>query len=426
MPPETTSNIPVSFHGPGKAALLILAGALLIFVLWATFAPLNSGAIAPGEIIPAGKTKTIQHLEGGIVSAIHVKEGQKVVAGQVLLELDDTEAKAQLAIATTDEAALGALLARLRAERDGTPWSLSPATSPSADNQARLFEGRRNALRKELEGFQQRIRDAKTELAGWQAKEIQLKMQLRNAEEESRINQGLFEKNFISRPRLLQLESRKAEVAGLIAENAAEESRARQKITDAEVAIEKLKHDWLNIVLEEFRKTNESMTAASERVRVAKDRLARRHIVAPQDGAVNGLRYTTVGGVVAPGAVVLDVTPSSDQLLVEGRLSPDDIDVVRPGLEARVRLTAYKTRRHFSLKGTVTQVSSDTFKDERSGASFYKIRVEIPESELHTVAPMTLVPGMLAQVEVVTGERTALRYILDPVIDSFHRAMKEK
>jgi multidrug resistance efflux pump len=135
------------------------------------------------------------------------------------------------------------------------PWSLSPATGPSADNQARLFEGRRNALRKELEGFQQRIRDAKTELAGWQAKEIQLKMQLRNAEEESRINQGLFEKNFISRPRLLQLESRKAEVAGLIAENAAEESRARQKITDAEVAIEKLKHDWLNIVLEDFRKS---------------------------------------------------------------------------------------------------------------------------------------------------------------------------
>jgi HlyD family type I secretion membrane fusion protein len=426
MHPDSASNIPVSFHGPGKAALSILAAALLLFVLWATFAPLNSGAIAPGEIIPAGKTKTVQHLEGGIVSAIKVKEGQKVVTGQVLIELDDTEAKAQLEIAKTDEAALGALLARLRAERDGTRWPLGRAASPSADNQARLFEGRRNALRKELEGLQQRIRDAGTELAGWQAKDIQLKTQLSHAEEESRINRGLFEKNFISRPRLLQLESRKAEVAGLIAENAAEESRARQKITDAEVAIEKLKHDWLNIVLEDFRKTNESLVAASERVRVAKDRLTRRWIVAPQDGEVNGLRYTTIGGVVAPGAVVLDVTPSSDQLLVEGRLSPDDIDVVRPGLEARVRLTAYKSRRHFSLKGTVTLVSSDTFKDEKAGHSFYKIRVEIPESELHTVAPMTLVPGMLAQVEVVTGERTALRYILDPIIDSFHRAMKEK
>lgn len=426
MLPDASRVIPVSFHGPGRAALLVISATLVLFLLWGTLAPLNSGAIAPGEIIPAGKTKTVQHLEGGIVRAILVKEGEKVAAGQVLLELEDTEAKAQLAIATTEEAAQAALLARLRAERDGTRLPPNLVVSNSTDNQARLFDGRRNALRKELEGLQKRIHDAEKESAGWVAKDVQLEMLLTHADEESRINQGLFEKNFISRPRLLQLESRKAEVAGMIAENTAEVSRAHQKITDAEVAIEKLKHDWLNSVLEDLRKTQESLAAAAERLKVMKDRLARTRIVAPQDGVVNGLRYTTVGGVVAPGGVILDVTPSSDQLLVEGRLSPDDIDVVHQGLPARVRLTAYKARRHFSLKGTVTQVSSDTFRDDKSGRSFYKIRVEIPDSELHTVAPMTLVPGMLAQVEVVTGERSALRYLIDPVVESFHRAMKEK
>lgn len=426
MSPDISPAIPVSFRGPGKVALAVVAATLVLFVLWGILAPLNSGAIAPGEIIPAGKTKTIQHLEGGIVRAIHVKEGEKVVAGQALLELDDTEAKAQLAIAVTEESAQAALLERLRTERDGTRLPTQSTRGGSVGNQARLFEARRTSLRKDLEGLQKRILDAERELAGWLAKETQLQTLLANAEEESRINQGLYDKNFISRPRLLQLANRKAEVAGMIAENSAEVSRARQKITETDAAIEKLKHDWLNSVLEDLRKAQESHSAAVERVKVAKDRLTRTRIVAPQDGGVNGLRYTTIGGVVAPGGIVMDVTPSSDQLLVEAQLSPNDIDVIHQGIPARVRLTAYKSRRYFSLKGRVTQISPDTFREEKSGHSFYKIRVEIPDSELHAIDRTTLMPGMLAQVEVVTGERTAFRYIIDPVVESFHRAMKEK
>lgn len=426
MSPDISPVIPVSFRGPGKVAMGVVAATLVLFVLWGILAPLNSGAIAPGEIIPAGKTKTIQHLEGGIVRAIHVKEGEKVVAGQTLLELDDTEAKAQLAIAVTEESAQAALLERLRTERDGTRLPPQSAGGGSADNQARLFEARRASLRKDLEGQQKRILDAERELAGWLAKETQLQTLLANAEEESRINQELYDKKFISRPRLLQLASRKAEVAGMIAENTAEASRARQKITETGAAIEKLKHDWMNSVLEDLRKAQESHSAAVERVKVARDRLTRTRIVAPQDGGINGLRYTTIGGVVAPGGIVMDVTPSSDRLLVEAQLSPNDIDVVHQGIPARVRLTAYKSRRYFSLKGSVAQISPDTFREEKSGHSFYKIRVEIPDSELHAIDRTTLVPGMLAQVEVVTGERTAFRYILDPVVESFHRAMKEK
>jgi HlyD family type I secretion membrane fusion protein len=141
---------------------------------------------------------------------------------------------------------------------------------------------------------------------------------------------------------------------------------------------------------------------------------------------VNGLRYMTVGGVIPPGGVVLDITPASDQLVVEAHLSPDDIDVVHLQLPARVRLSAYKARWYFALKGEVTQISSDTFKDDKTGRSHYKVRVEIPESELQSIDKVALVPGMLAQVEIVTGERSALRYIFDPIINSMQRAFKEK
>lgn len=424
MQPEA-SLIPLSFRAPGITAAVVLGATLGIFILWGALAPINSAAIATGEIIPAGKTKTIQHLEGGIIRTIAVKEGESVTAGQTLIEMDDTEAKAQLAIVASEEASLGALLSRLKAERDGVRLPPLRSVSPSVANQARLFEARREALYKELDGLQRRIVDAQSELVGWENKETYLSAMADSAEEEFKLNHGLYDKGYIARPKLLQLESRKAETAASIAENRAEVARAKQKITDAEVGISKLKTQWLNSVLEDLSKTEEAHNAALEKLAVARDRLARTKVTAPQSGVVNSLRFMTVGGVIPPGGAILDITPSSDQLVVEAQLSPDDIDVVHPGLSAKVRLTAYKTRWHFALNGIVKQVAPDTVKEEKSGRSFYKVRVEIPDSELHSIDRMTLVPGMLAQVEIVTGERSALRYLLDPVIESFHRAMKE-
>ena len=421
-----TQEIPVSFKGPGMAAALVLAFTLCIFLTWGAIAPINSAAIATGQIIPAGKSKTIQHLEGGIIRNIKVKEGERVVAGQTLIELDDTEAKAQLAIATTEEVTLAALLSRLKAERDGARLPPVTTANSSTANQLRLFEARRYALNKELEGLQKRIKDAQSELAGWESKDAQLSSMSKSAEEELNINHKLYENGFIAKPKLLQLESRKAETAASIAENRAESARAHQKITDAEATIAKLKSEWLNNILEELNKTEASLESAQERVAVAKDRLQRTIITAPQEGVVNGLNFMTVGGVIPPGGAILDITPSSDELIVEAQLPPDYIDVVHPGLQAKVRLTAYKTRWHFALTGKVSQVSPDTTKDQKSGLSFYKVRVEIPESELQSIDRMKLVPGMLAQVEIVTGERSALRYLFDPVIESFNRAMKEK
>jgi HlyD family secretion protein len=425
MSPEL-AVIPTSFRGPGRAVAVVLAVVTTLLLLWGALAPINSGAVATGEVLPEGRTKIIQHLEGGIIRVISVKDGDKVVEGQELMRLEDTDAKAQLAIVSADEAAQAALVARLVAERDGTPLPQLKPGSSSVATQIRLFDARRQALHKEMDGLNSRIRAAVSERDSWSTKSTHLKAMSAYAEEESQLNQGLYEKNFISRPRLLQLNSRKSETSANLAESDAEAARAQQKVTDGETAISKLKGDWLTSVLEELRKAQDAHDAAREKLQVAQDRLARTRIAAPLDGRVNGLRYSTIGGVVPSGGAIMEVTPSTEHLLVEARLLPDDIEAVHVGLPARVRLSAYKTRWHFALKGKVSSVSPDTFKDEKAGRSYYKVQVEIPDTELDARDKTILVPGMLAQVEIVTGERTALRYLLDPVIDSFGRAMKEK
>lgn len=420
--------VPTDTRFDTRAFYAVAACFFGFLLLWGFFAELDSGAIAEGEVIPAGRVKTVQHLEGGIIRAIRVREGESVRAGTELLRLDDTEARAQLSIAETDRAAQEALLQRLEAERDSRPYRPAPeiAASPSAMAQVRLFESRQEALRKEETGLNVRLDGIRRELQSWEDKGAALVELQTNAEEESRLNQRLFDKNFISRPRLLQLQGQHAESAARLSENSAEIARSRQRLADTEVTIAKLKNDWMSALLEELRRAQEAAAAARERVTVARDRLARTRLVAPQDGIVNDLRYTTLGGVVPPGGAVLDVVPVAERLVVEARVLPDDIDVVRTGLEARVRLTAYKARSHISLIGKVTHVSGSTFRDEHAQSrSFYKTRVEIDAKELDKVERGLLIPGMLAQVEIVAGKRSAMRYLFDPIIDSMNRAFKE-
>lgn len=421
-------RIPVDTRLDSRIFYAVAAVFIGLFVVWGSFAELNAAAIATGEVIPAGRVKTIQHLEGGIIQAILVREGERVKAGSELLQLDETEARAQVGIAETELSAQTALVDRLEAERDGRAYQPSAvvANSPSALAQLRLFESRQQALNKELAGLAARLDGIRGELQSWQAKGAALGELRANADEERKLNQRLYEQNFISRPRLLQLQSQHADSAARQGENSAEIARARQRIADTEVAIAKLKNDWMGSLLEELRRAQDAATAAGERAAVARDRLARRHVVAPQDGVVNGLKYTTAGGVVPPGGAILDVVPDAEPLVVEARVLPDDIDVVMAGREARVRLTAYKARSHITLVGKVVQVSGTTFRDEHPpGFTYYKARIEIAAEESAKVERGLLIPGMLAQVEIAAGQRSALRYLFDPIIDSVNRAFKE-
>lgn len=327
------------------------------FFLWGFLAQLDAGAIAIGEVIPDGKIRTVQHLEGGIIRAIKIRDGDRVREGDELLTLDDKAIRSEVEIAD-----------------------------------------------RELIGYKARLVDVRREVASWMARRESLNRLAINAEEETRINRGLYEKKFISRPRLLQLENQTAQTNVMIGENAAELARARQKKAEIEAA----------------------EASVRERRTVALSRLERTRIVAPQDGVVNNLKYATLGGVIPPGGVVLEIVPDSEQLVIEAKIMPDDIDVVYPGLGTRVKLTAYKARSHITLKGTVVAVSASTFKDETTqGRPYYKARIEIGQGELKKVDRGMLMPGMMALVDITSGKRSAIRYLFDPVLDGFGRAFKE-
>ena len=424
---QQARQVPVELRRYAIAAGAVAAVFFGVLLIWGSLAQLDAGALASGEVIPSGRVKTVQHLEGGIIAAIEVREGDLVKEGQPLMRIQDTEARALVSINETERVAQQALLARLTAERDGLPQGAMTRTGVAGvDNQARLFEQRRRALAREEAGIRSRIALAKGEMSAWQQRGETINKSLEFQVENTRMNQKLYEQNFIARPRLLDLQSREAEVTASLQETRAEQLRAQTRITDSELALDKLRGDWLTIVLDDLRKAQDAFAAAKEREAVARDKLARTEVRAPQEGRVQQLRYTTVGGVVPPNGAIMDVVPMRDDMVVEARIAPDDIDVVVPGLLSRVRLTAYRSRTHIALHGKVTQVSADVVRDERQpGIVWYKARIKIDDDPQLKKYQMVLVPGMLVQVEIVTGTRSVLRYLMDPLLVSAQRAFWE-
>lgn len=422
-----TLPIPVELASTTRAATWVFGAVMTVAILWGIFAELHGGAIAMGEVTPFGRSKTIQHLEGGIIREIHVRDGDLVKEGQTLIVLDDSEARAAFAIAEIEQAARAALVERLIAERDGRTYRPGKeVASPAVQSQLRLFQVRSNALRKEIMSLESRIDEQRQELAAWQKRTEALANLIGNADEEKRINQGLYEKNYISRSRLLALDSRSSETRASQGESEAEMARTRQRISDTEMQVVKLRNDWLNAVLDDLRRSQDELAAANEKLRVAHERMMRTRVVAPQDGIVNGLRTMTLGAVVPPGGILLDVVPVTDRMVIEVRVSPDDVDIVQIGSPCRLRFTAYKARANLRLEGIVREVSAATFHDEKNGAAYYTARIEAQEEQLHGEANLQLRPGMLVEVEIVGGARSPLQYLFEPISQSLGRAFKEE
>jgi HlyD family type I secretion membrane fusion protein len=424
---EEVFHVPVEVGQGTRAAIWLFVAMMAVLAAWSVFAELSEGAISMGEVIPAGRSKTIQHLDGGIVREIHVRDGDKVKQGQELITLEDSEPRAMVAIAETELAAYTALIERLTAERDSKQYRVKQNVGNSAiQAQMRIFELRRQSMQNEILSLEARIANLKEELRAWQSRAKSLAQLTINAEEERKQNQVLYEQNFISRTRLLALDSQSSQTLATQGETEAEIARTNQRISDTQLQINKLRNDWMNAILDELRRAQDAWSVASEKARVAHDRLDRTRIRAPQDGVVKGLRTMTIGAVVTPGGALLDVVPVSDKMEVEAKVSPDDIDVVKAGSPCRVRFTAYKARSHLSLHGTVKDVSAATFRDEKSGMSYYTARIEVSQDSLEPGEHIALHPGMLAEVEFTGNKRSPLRYLTDPVMQSFTRAFKEE
>ena len=429
--------------GVGPTMAFGIAAAALFFggfAGWAAVAPLESAAIAPGEIGVSGERRTVQHLEGGIVAELRVAEGDAVRAGETVLVLDDTRARAALALVEGRRRSAAALRARLAAERDGLPairwpgWLRRAADGGGGGTgdeeevlaaQERIFAARRASFETEaaiVEGQAAQLRQIAAGLAGQIAAQDR---QLTLLAAEIRDVRALVAQGFARRPRLLALERRQAEVEGERARNRAETARIETRIGEARLELLRLGNARRTEVTAALREVEAQLAELRERLAVARDALARTRVAAPVAGTVVGLAVFTQGGVVAPGQRLMDIVPKEDSLVIEARVAPTDIDSVAAGLPARVHLTSFSLLSTPPLDGRVQRVSADSFTDERTGAAWYEARVVL-DPDQPALAGLRLMPGMPAEVMIVTGANTPLEYLLKPILVSLRRALREE
>jgi membrane fusion protein, epimerase transport system len=434
MNPSTNTGMGIS--GPvltGVALIVIFIG---IFGSWAALAPLNSAALAPGVIRVESNRKTVQHLEGGIIEKIHVREGDRVKAGQMVVTLTETRSKATLGLLLSRYHAASAQQARLASERDGKRTIVFPKeltdsatdadTRAIIDGQKSIFIARRNSLEGQTAIMGQRISQAREEIQGLKGQIKSENHQLKLISEEISGVKQLFDKGLARKPRLLALQRRQSEIEGSISKNRARMAQIRQAILESQLQIKELQTKALNETLQRLREVQEQLADIKEQRRAAEDVLKRATIRAPLDGTIVGLQVHTTGGVVAPGAPILDIIPSDELLVIDAQIDPKDIDIIRVGLPAQVRLTAFNQRNVPPVEGVVTSVSADRFTDQNTGGSYFKAQVNLKESAREALQGRTLISGMQADVMIVTGERTALDYLIAPLVRSFDRSFREK
>ncbi len=440
--------------GSGRVGVgpVIVTGLVIIalffggFGSWAALAPLDSAAIAPGVVSGASNRKTVQHLEGGIVGQILVRDGDDVTAGQVLIRLDETRPRAILDLLRGRQRATAALATRLIAERDERDeiefpaWLLTAGEDPGVAaviaGERSIFEARKDMLAGQIAVLRQRRGQFSEEIKGIEGQITAGDTQLRLIAEETAAVEHLIKKGLERKPRLLALQRRSAGIEGNRSQNQAFIARAKQNIGEARLRIAQLESARMTEVVEQLREVQEKLFDLDERIRAAKDVLRRTEIRAVQAGTVVGLQVNTPGGVIGPGEPLLDIVPRDTRLIVETFVDPKDIDVVHAGLAAKVRLTAFTQRHALPIDGRVLSVSADILIDDRTGDPYYLVRVELTGDPAATLegafpgfprwrAPWRIYPGMQAEVMIISGERTALEYFLAPITRSLNRAFRE-
>jgi HlyD family secretion protein len=430
-------------RAPLFAGAAVMAVFVVGFGLWSSFAPLQSAAVASGVVAVESYRKTVQHLEGGIIDQILVKDGDYVTEGQPLVRLDATRARTTYAAVEGQLWDATARQARLMAERDGkdsitfpAPLVASAAQDSTASQviagQQTIFAARRTLLDSKIAAIRERIQQSKEEIKGFSAQDAAAQTKLNLIAVEIADSRKLLASGLERKSHLLQLERDQAEIRGNRGQLSAQIARSQQTMAEAEVNILTLRHDSASEVAQQLRETEEKVHELREQLQAAADVLSRIEVRAPEAGVVTDLKVHTPGGVVKPGDPLLDLVPKADRMIIKARVRPEDSDSVRVGLPALVRLLPYKQRRTPPVEGTVVYLSADRLIDDRPeagqpvGQPYYLAKIEVDEAALKKLPEVQLVPGMPAEVMIKTGKTTVALYALSPILDSFDRAFREK
>jgi HlyD family secretion protein len=418
----------------GLVVVLVLAGG---FGGWASTVPISGALIAPGSVVVDTNVKKVQHPTGGVVGEVRVRDGDVVKAGDIVVRLDETVVRASLAIVVKTLNGLYARAARLEAEQRGLDKIVFPAAlTDRADDpdvrdvmasETKLFEVRVNGRTGQKAQLRERITQLNEEIAGLKAQEAAKDKEIALVEKELVGVRQLYDQHLVQLTRLTTLERDAARLAGERAQYIASRAQARGKITETELQIIQVDKDMVSEVSKDLRETNDKIGEFVERKVTAEDQLRRIDIRAPQDGVVLQSTVHTVGGVITAGDAIMMIVPKADDLSVEAKVNPQDIDKLQVGQKTLLRLSAFNQRTTPELNGLVTRVSADVTTDQRTGQSYYTIRVSMPPAEVARLgAENKIIPGMPVEAFVQTGDRTMMSYLLKPLSDQFMRSFREK
>ena len=417
----------------GLALVLIVAGG---FGGWASTVPISGALIAPGAVVVDTNVKKVQHPTGGVVGEVRVRDGDIVKAGDIVVRLDETVVKASLAIVVKTLNGLWARAARLEAEQRGLdkikfpPMLTDRADDPDVRDvlasETKLFEVRVNGRSGQKSQLRERVTQLNEEIGGLSAQEEAKNKEIALVEKELIGVRQLYDQHLVQISRLTTLERDAARLSGERAQYIASRAQAKGKITETELQIIQVDKDMVSEVSKDLRETNDKIGEFVERKVTAEDQLRRIDIRAPQDGVVLQSTVHTVGGVITAGDAIMMIVPQADDLSVEAKVNPQDIDKLQIGQKTLLRLSAFNQRTTPELNGVVTRVSADVTTDQRTGQSYYTIRVSMPPEEVARLGDNKIIPGMPVESFVQTGDRTMMSYLMKPLSDQFMRAFREK
>ena len=417
----------------GGAVVLFLTGGVGV---WAGTMHIAGALIAPGTIVVDSNVKKVQHPTGGVVGEVRVHDGDRVEAGDLLVRLDDTVARANLAIVTKGLTELEARKARLSAERDRVdtikfPDDLlqrrdDPDVAQVLAAESKLFELRRSARAGQKAQLRERIEQLGKEINGFSSQQISKEKEVTLIERELAGVRDLFQKNLVPMTRVTSLERDATRLDGERGQLVASIAQAKGKVAELNLQIIQVDEDASSEVAKEMRETDGKIGEFVERKVAAADQLKRTDIRAPQTGTVFQSTVHTVGGVIPAGEQIMLIVPDAEKLAVEAKVNPQDVDKVQVSQPAVLRFSAFDTRTTPEILGKVTRVSADTTTDQRTGLSYYTIRIALERDQTARLGNVKLVPGMPVDAFVQTGERTVMSYLMKPLSDQIVKAFREK
>ena len=420
----------------------VFAGVTLFALLvtgvggWAASTPISGALIAPGSIVVDSNTKKVQHPTGGVIGELLVRDGDRVQAGDIVARLDQTVTRANLAIIVKGLDEFTARKARLTAERDGADTITFPQTLLAREHEAdiaqiihgeqKLFELRRSARSGQKAQLRQQSEQLQEEIVGLSAQQKAKVREISLINRELEGVRDLFKSNLVPLARLTQLEREATRLDGEQAQLIAAVAQAKRKIAELELKIIQIDVDLSSEVAKEMREIDAKIGEFVERRVSAEDQLQRVDIRAPQDGTVFQLSVHTVGGVVSPGETIMLIVPNDESLSVEAKINPQEIEQVQLNQKTVLRFSAFNFATTPEIYGHVSRISADTTSDQRTGQTYYTIRISIAADELSRLGRVKLVPGMPVECFIQTGERTAISYFLKPLHDQMMRAFRER